>query len=241
MTTLPSPMQTRAIVRAGDTGGADVPHLDRAAVDALIAAAIANGGRHGERDGLLIALLFDGGLRIVEVVGRSQREADAMTREVTARLAKKPGRPRKIHYEARAGITVNSIVREPEGYALEVIGKGNKPARVGLSQSLVTRLFKYAMDNGIGRAEPLFPISRYRAFQIVSAAFKAAGITKPPRVGTVHVLRHSGGIDLLEQTGNPKMVQDQLRHSDPRMTIRYMKTVSAKHSRQQRQRLDNGW
>ena len=49
-------------------------------------------------------------------------------------------------------------------------------------------------------------------------------------VGAVHVLRHSGAIALLEQTGNPKALRDQLRHQDAGMTMKYLKTVSTKRS-----------
>ena len=61
-------------------------------------------------------------------------------------------------------------------------------------------------------------------------AFEVSGVLKPPHVGAVHVLRHSGLIERLEATGNPKAVQDQARHQSFKMTQRYMKTVSAKHS-----------
>ena len=43
-------------------------------------------------------------------------------------------------------------------------------------------------------------------------------------------LRHSGAIARLEATGNPKALQDQLRHFSARMTLRYMKTLPAKRS-----------
>ena len=44
-----------------------VPHLDLDAVHALMTAA--SRSRHGERDALLIALLFDGCLRVSEALG----------------------------------------------------------------------------------------------------------------------------------------------------------------------------
>ena len=72
-------------------------------------------------------------------------------------------------------------------------------------------------------------------------AFEKAGIATPEHVGAVHVLRHSGAIARLEQTGNPKALQDQLRHQDARMTLRYLKTVSAKRSLEIQQGVDFGW
>jgi integrase len=84
-------------------------------------------------------------------------------------------------------------------------------------------------------------VSTTRVWQIVDRAFGAAGIKKPEHVGTVHVLRHSGAIARLAATGNPKAVQDQLRHKEARMTLRYPKTLSAQESIKIQQGVDFGW
>ena len=76
---------------------------------------------------------------------------------------------------------------------------------------------------------------------MVSDAFEAAGVAKPAHVGAVHVLRHSGAIARLEQTGNPKALQDHLRHADARMTLRYLKTLSSIRSLQIQQAVDFRW
>ena len=44
-------------------------------------------------------------------------------------------------------------------------------------------------------------------------------------VGCLHVLRHSGAIARLQVSGNPKSVQEQLRHKSAQMTLRYLKTI----------------
>ena len=67
------------------------------------------------------------------------------------------------------------------------------------------------------------------------------GIAKLDHVGTVHVLRHSGAIARMEETGNRKGVQDQLRHQGARMTLLYLKTVSAKRSLEIQQSVDFRW
>ena len=76
-----------------------------------------------------------------------------------------------------------------------------------------------------------FNITRSQAFRVVVRAFARAGIPRPirdrDRVGAVHILCHSGAIARLKRTGNPKAVQDQLRHKSALMTMRYMKTLSA--------------
>ena len=178
-------------VREVELGAAAfVPHLDLDAVHGLMAAAAAS--RHGERDALLIALLFDGCLRVSEALGL--RPVD--------------------------------LVRGEGGWSARIVGKGRKPGQVALSPPRDARLF---------------PVSRTRVLQVVSDAFQAAGIAKPDHVGAVHVLRHSGAIARLDQTGNPKALQDHLRHADARMTLRYLKTTSAKHSLEIQQAVDFQW
>ena len=61
---------------------------------------------------------------------------------------------------------------------------------------------------------------------MIAETFRLAGIVKPDGVGTVHILRHSGALERLRQTKNPQSVQEQLRHSSMRMTLRYMRTLA---------------
>ena len=196
-------------IRDAEMGSASfIPHLDLDAVLLLIQAATDTHPRTGERDGLLIALLFDGCLRVSEAI----------------RL-----RPRDLT-RTSAG-----------GWVATVTGKGGKTAQVALSASLVANLQGFAYRGQLPLDQPFFPISRARVHQIMQEAFETAGIVKPEHVGAVHVLRHSGAIARLEQTGNPKALQDQLRHQDARMTLRYLKTVSAKRSIEIQQGVDFGW
>ena len=78
-------------------------------------------------------------------------------------------------------------------------------------------------------------------FRIVDRAFEVAGIPKPPNVGTVHVLRHSGALARLQEHGNPKAIQDQLGHESAKMTMRYYKTLTAKESLRINQGVDWKW
>ena len=182
-----------------------VPHLDLGAVHRLMEAASTS--RRGERDALLIALLFDGCLRVSEALGL--RPVD--------------------------------LVRGDGGWSARIVGKGHKVGQVALSSSLVAQLHAYAYQLELARDAAFFPVTRVRVHQIVSDAFDASGIAKPDHVGAVHVLRHSGAIARLEQTGNPKALQDQLRHTDARMTMRYLKTTSAKRSLEIQQAVDFQW
>ncbi len=67
------------------------------------------------------------------------------------------------------------------------------------------------------------------------------GIAKPEHVGAVHVLRHSGALERLRSTGNPKALQDQLGHTNAEMTIRYMKTLSKEETLKIQQGVDFRW
>lgn len=133
------------------------------------------------------------------------------------------------------------ITKSDDGYAVSIIGKGHKPGKVAVSSSLVSELMAYCYQQGIKPDTMIFPITRSRAFQIVQGAMKAAGIRKPDGVGAVHVLRHSGALERLKKTGNPKATQDQLRHSSAAMTLRYMKTLSAEESLKINQGTDFQW
>ena len=139
------------------------------------------------------------------------------------------------------GLRPVDLRRSGHGWSAWVVGKGAKRGEVSVSASLVARLQAYAYQKELPRDGRFFPVTRIWAHQIVQRAFEVAGIEKPPGVGAVHVLRHSGAIARLEQTGNPKALQDQLRHADARMTLLYLKTVSSKRSLEIQQDVDFRW
>ncbi len=201
--------QVSAIRQSEALAGDYVTHLDINQVKALAAAA--KESRHGERDRLLILLLFDGCLRCSEAI--SVRPSD--------------------------------IVRNEKGKALKIKGKGGRVALVAVSASLISELHAYAFCQKLAVDDRFFPITRSQAFRIVTAAFDRAGIPRPSRdvdrVGAVHILRHSGAIERLRQTGNPKAVQDQLRHKSALMTMRYLKTISADESLRIQQSVEFKW
>ncbi|MBA7605558.1 Tyrosine recombinase XerC [subsurface metagenome] len=195
-------------IRRADTVSADyVYHLDLEQVKLLAEAA--GTSRHGERDKLLVLLLFDGCLRCSEAL--NVRPSDL-----------EPG----------------WVVKIPKG-------KGDKYSLVAISSSLAAQLQAHAYRHQLAPDAKFFPISRPRAFQIISEAFDKASIPRPSRakdkVGTVHILRHSGAIERLKRTGNPKAVQDQLRHKSALMTLRYMKTLSHDESLKIQQEVDFQW
>lgn len=133
------------------------------------------------------------------------------------------------------------IKQDDAGWHLEVFGKGKKPGVAAISPSLAAELQAYAYRTGTKPDDRLFPINRSRVFQIVGLAMQAAGVSKPDHVGTVHVLRHSGLIERLRMTGNPKAVQEQARHSTALMTLRYLKTLSAEEALRIQEGVDFRW
>jgi len=132
------------------------------------------------------------------------------------------------------GVRPVDLQRTPDGWAVKVMGKGSKPGVVAISASIAAELQSYCYRARIGEGERIFPISRSQAFRIVTEAFDKAGIPRPSKkrdhVGGVHVLRHSGAIERLRLTGNPRATQSQLRHKSALMTIRYLKTLSTDES-----------
>lgn len=177
----------------------------------LMAGAVEKDGRHGDRNARLIEFLFDSCLRVSEA------------------LAVRP----------------NDLDHDETGWFVQVMGKGSRPGKVAISASVVAKLQSYAYRQGIGWTDKLFPISRSQAFRIVTTAYEKAGIRRPglatDRVGAVHILRHSGAIERLRLSGNPKAVQDHLRHVSAQTTLRYMKTLSAEESLKVQQAVEFQW
>ena len=138
-------------------------------------------------------------------------------------------------------VTPADLRADADGWTVHITRKGGAAGDVALSPSLVARLNSYAYTWGIPRSDRLFPIDRARAFRIIKGAFETAGIRKPDHVGHVHVLRHSGALWRLEQTGNPRALQAQLGHSQMAMTLRYMSTLQTRDAIKIQQGVDNGW
>ncbi len=83
------------------------------------------------------------------------------------------------------------------------------------------------MGLALSRGERLFPINRFRVYQIITAAAKKGGLEK--RVYP-HLLRHSDSIQRLRQTRIPKALQDHLGHTSLLMTLRYLSTLQEEDS-----------
>ena len=198
-------------IQQAEAGVADYVPHVTAGQVKLMAVVASQNKRHGERNALLIKFLFDGCLRISEALG--VRPAD--------------------------------LQKTPDGWTVRVVGKGSKPGVVAISASIAAELQSYCYRARIVETERIFRVSRSQAFRIVTEAFDKAGIPRPSKerdhVGGVHVLRHSGAIERLRLTGNPRATQSQLRHKSALMTMRYLKTLSANESLRIQQAVDFRW
>lgn len=196
--------------------------------------------------------------RVGGTVGHLTLESVARVAAAAGRIARE-GRPRgrpnagrdellvltlfdpALRISEALGLRPCDIVEEADHPRLRIVGKGRKRGVVSVSESLARRLKAYAYDKKLGPEERFFPITRGRAHQIVDRAFKAAGVAKPDHVGTLHVLRHSGAIERLRATGNPRAVQEQLRHASPAMTLKYLRTLAAEEAMRVQDQVDFRW
>ena len=198
-------------IQRGEAGAADYVPHVSAGQVKLMVVVVGQNRRHGERNALLIKFLFDGCLRVSEA------------------LAVRP----------------IDLQRTPDGWTVRVLGKGSKPGVVAISASIAAELQSYCYRAKINESGLIFPVSRSQAFRIVTQAFDKAGIPRPSKerdhVGGVHILRHSGAIERLRLTGNPRATQSQLRHKSALMTMRYLKTLSADESLRIQQAVEFQW
>ncbi len=138
-------------------------------------------------------------------------------------------------------LTAAALRHTQAGWSAQITGKGGKPAQVAISASLAANLQALAYRQRLEPNQRIFQMAPPRVWQIVDRAFQRTGIPKPAHVGTVHVLRHSGALARLALTGNPKALQDHLRHQSAKMTLRYLKTLSAEESLRINQEVDFRW
>ena len=138
------------------------------------------------------------------------------------------------------GIRPLDVIRTDGGYRILVFGKTG-PRQVAVSPSLVARLQSFAYEQHLPPDTRFFSINRHRVWQIVDAAAASTGLVKPKGVGTVHILRHSGAIERMRVSGNPRSVQDQLGHASPAMTLRYFRTLAVEEALRIQEGIDFQW
>jgi len=176
----------RAINRSENTR--PVSFITEAEVNAVVD--VAGAMRDGERNQLMILMMFQCALRVSEVIQLCPNKRQVIE-----------GKP-----------------------ILAVIGKGNKPRLVPIPERLSHHLGDYASRKGITGDMRYFPITRFRALQIIKECAAKAGIS---RRTYCHLLRHSGALARLAKTGHPRSLQVYLGHSDIKMTMGYLSTLQA--------------
>lgn len=124
-------------------------------------------------------------------------------------------------------LTPRRIGTQEGGAVLYILGKGGKARLVACPDSLAHRLKSFAFDRKLQLDGRIFKINRKRAWQVIKEASERAGISK--RVYP-HLFRHSGAIERLRQTGNPRALQIHLGHASPFMTMRYLSTLTAEEA-----------
>lgn len=123
----------------------------------------------------------------------------------------------------RSGATHTEAQNTDRGTAgLAVLGKGKKLRLAPMPEALSHRFGDYCSWHNIAETQRLFPITRFRALQIVKECAARANIGR--RVYT-HLLRHGGALKSLEKTGNLKALQICLGHNDVKVTLRYLSTL----------------
>jgi integrase len=107
---------------------------------------------------------------------------------------------------------------------LKILGKGNKPRLVPMPEKLSDKFGNYlSLGDGLSPNDKLFPITRFRALQIVKQCGKKAGLDN--RRIYNHLFRHAGAIARLKKTGNIESLKQYLGHTDRKMTERYLVTL----------------
>jgi integrase len=198
-------------IRRAEVGAADyVPHISLGDIR-LVASVERQNKRHGERNSLLIEMIYDGALRCSEGIGIRPCDLTQDGIAWAVSIMGKNSKAGKVAISAGLAAAIQSYC-----YRFKI----PETARIfPVSRSQCFRIVCNAFDHaGIRRPT-----------------------RESDRVGAVHILRHSGAIKRLRQTGNPKALQDQLRHKSAQMTLRYLKTVSADESLKVQQGLDFRW
>jgi integrase len=154
--------------------------------------------RHGERNAVLISVIFDGALRESEAIRIRPIDIKQTADGYELHIYGKGSKPGIVAITA-------STAQQLISYAYHV--KIQETDRIfDITRSQVFRIVQDAYTRaGIRQPSKL-----------------------NDRVGCVHVLRHSGALARLAASGNPKSVQAQLRHKSAAMTLRYMKTLTHK-------------
>jgi integrase len=138
------------------------------------------------------------------------------------------------------GIRRCDLEQTSDGWLLHVNGKTGAGI-AAISTNTVNELLAYWGDQGFSREAKIFGITRSQAYRVIVNSYLKSGVRRPSKdtdgTGAVHILRHSGALERLKLTGNPRSVQHQLRHKSAAMTLKYLKTQQTDESMSIQQRV----
>lgn len=203
---------TVSTIRQRQNEDADyIPHLTRGDVQ-LMAVYAKKNERHGWRNAVLIRVVYDAALRIGEALAIRRDDLEDTP----------DGWLIHIHTDSKTGAGVAAISTPTANELLAYWGESKRPRNV-----------------------PIFGISRSQAYRIIVDAYQGAGVRRPSvavdGTGAVHILRHTGALERLNLTGNPRALQDQLRHRSAKMTLRYLRTQTKDQSMTIQQSVNPTW
>ncbi|MEE9381893.1 MAG: tyrosine-type recombinase/integrase [Nannocystaceae bacterium] len=128
------------------------------------------------------------------------------------------------------GITVETLGEEAGHHVAQIIGKGNKPARVPLAP-IVHEAMQQWLDAADIHEGPIFvPVSKGGVVKLGRAISSQSGWKRIKHLGQQagieralhpHLARHGAATAALAAGVALHRVQDHLRHADPRTTRRY--------------------
>ena len=196
-------------VPANPVGGADRPRVarDHSAtvglsadeVDALLAAADADGGPSRERNQAVLAILADLGLRVGEIVGLNVDDLGHERGHRSVRFVGKGGAQR------RRALTPASTAAV-EGYLL------HRAAAEGVPVDQLTGAL-FVTSTGAR-------VDRHSVFRLVRRLAEVAGIPAWAKLSP-HSVRHAFATAARDEGVALEDVQDAMGHADPRTTRRY--------------------
>jgi type 1 fimbriae regulatory protein FimB/type 1 fimbriae regulatory protein FimE len=154
-------------------------------------------GRNGLRDALLILLMYRHGLRVSEAVRLRWSHVDLMRGTVIVDRAN--GGTTTVHpMTENERVTVSNLYNP---YTCKNWGWYDRPPAT----------YVFGAEHG-------GPLSASSVYKIVARAGKKANIPFPVHP---HMLRHSCGYHLAQNTGNLALVQKYLGHKSPQHVMRY--------------------
>lgn len=186
-------------------------------LDALLSA-VATRYPTGKRNLALVMVMADTGLRVSEALALGTGDLVTEAGQVVELLVRngKGGQPANVAVSRRAAVAIAKWIAARE--ALE-IGPGAVFCTITKGRQVRGRATSEGFAEGREVVElvPGRGISDRYVRQVVTRLAERAGIEK--RV-TPHTLRHTFATHLLRETGNLKLTQQALRHSDVGTTAR---------------------